>query len=73
MNAGDIPSTIYSLIARIVGEQEALNDAIAQRDLDKAFAVFMSDPQMRLTIDKGRELFDKMIENTKAYLGEYIK
>ena len=73
VNAGNIPTEIYSLIARIVGEQEALNEAIEQRDLDKAFAVFMSDPQMRLTIDKGRELFDKMIENTKSYLGEYFK
>lgn len=73
VNAGNVPNSIYSLIARIVGEQEALNEAIAQRDLDKVFAVFMSDPQMNLSIEKGRELFDKMIKNTEKYLGEYLK
>ena len=73
VNAGNIPSSIYSLIARIVGEYEALNEAVAERSLDKAFAVFMSDPQMNLSIEKGRELFDKMVNNTKKYLTEYFK
>lgn len=71
--AGNIPTEIYSLIARIVGEQEALDKAVAARDLDKAFAVFATDPQMRLTLDKAREMFDKMVENTKEYLTEYFR
>ncbi len=71
--AGEIPVEIYSLIARIVGEQEALSKAGAERDLEKAFAVFANDPQMCLPLDKARVLFDKMIDNTKEYLQEYLK
>ena len=70
--AGDIPTEIYSLVARIVGEQEALDKAAATRDLEKAFAVFAADPQMKLSLGKARELFDKMIDNTKEYLTEYF-
>lgn len=71
--AGNIPTTIYSLVARIVGEQEALNDAIAERDLEKVFAVFVADPQMKLDLKDARKLFDEMISNTKHYLKEYFK
>ncbi len=71
--AGEIPVEIYSLIARIVGEQEMLDKAAAERDLEKAFSVFANDPQMNLPLDKARILFDKMIENTKEYLQEYLK
>ncbi|MBQ8657668.1 MAG: alpha-glucosidase/alpha-galactosidase [Clostridia bacterium] len=70
--AGNIPTEIYSLIARIVGEQEALDQAAAARDLEKAFAVFANDPQMRLPLCQARELFDKMVGNTKEYLTEYF-
>ena len=70
--AGNIPTEIYSLVTRIVGEQEALNEAAAKRDLEKAFNVFVCDPQMRLPLDKARELFDQMVENTKEYLQEYF-
>lgn len=71
--AGNIPKSIYSLVARICGEQEALDEAIAERSLDKAFAVFAADPQMKLKLDDARKLFDKMVENTKSYLTEYVK
>lgn len=71
--AGNVPKSIYSLVARICGEQEALDEAIVERSLDKAFAVFAADPQMKLKLGDARELFDKMIENTKSYLTEYVK
>ncbi len=69
--AGNIPTEIYSLVARVAGEVDALDKAIAERSLDKAFAVFTTDPQMRLPLDKAKELFDTMVQNTKAYLKEY--
>ena len=34
--AGNIPKSIYAMVAHILGEQEALDEAIAQRDLEKA-------------------------------------
>jgi alpha-galactosidase len=71
--AGVVPTEIYPLISRIVGEQEALDNAIEQRDLDKVFAIFINDPQMKLNLTDAKILFDKMIENTKNYLGDYFK
>ncbi|HBF86134.1 MAG TPA: alpha-glucosidase/alpha-galactosidase [Clostridiales bacterium] len=68
-----IPKEIYSLVSRVVAEQEALDKAIADRDLDEAFAVFIADPQMRTGLENARELFDTMINNTKKYLSEYFK
>ena len=69
--AGNIPNAIYSLIARICGEQEALNDAIAERNIDKIFDVFAGDPQMKISLTDARKLFDEMVENTKEYLTSY--
>ncbi len=71
--AGNIPNAIYSLIARICGEQEALDDAIAERDLEKIFSVFAGDPQMKISLTDARKLFDEMVENTKEYLQDYFK
>lgn len=71
--AGNIPSCLYSMIARIVGEQEALDEAAATRDLEKAFAVFVTDPQLKISLEDARSLFDEMVENTKDYLVEYLQ
>lgn len=71
--AGDIPMPIYPLISKICGNQEIVADAAVNRDLDLAFSAFANDQLVRLPLDKARELFDEMVENTKAYLGEYFK
>ena len=71
--AGDIPASIYGLIARTVGNQENLVSAALARDLDAAFAVFLADPLVSLGQEQARELFDRMVENTKSYLSEYFK
>lgn len=70
--AGNVPELIYPLIARISGEQEIIADAAAKRDLDGVFSAFANDPLVRLPIDKAREMFDEMVENTKEYLKEYF-
>ena len=69
--AGELPKSIYPLVSRICGNQRLLADAVAQRDLDMAFQVFVNDPLVRLPLDKARELFDRMVANTAAYLGMY--
>ncbi len=71
--AGEIPKQLYTMIAHIVGEQEALDEAIRDRDLEKAFNVFVTDQQAHLSLKDARKLFDKMIANTKEYLSEYFK
>lgn len=70
--AGEVPKPLYALIAHIVGEQEALDVAIAERSLEKAFNVFVCDMQVSISLEKAKELFDKMVENTKHYLKEYF-
>ena len=69
--AGNIPTSIYSLIARIVGVQEMTLEAALTRDLDLAFEAFCTDPLTTITREAARELFDTMIENTKKYLTMY--
>ena len=69
--AGNIPNEIYTLISRIVGEQELIVEAGIEKNLDKAFKAFVSDPLVNLSIEKARKLFDEMIENTKEYLSDY--
>ena len=69
--AGNVPKEIYPLVSRICGEQEALSEAIAERDLNKIFAVFTNDPLVTCGMHDAEALFREMIENTKKYLGMY--
>lgn len=69
--AGNIPDEIYTLISRIVGEHLLIVEAGTERDIEKAFKAFVADPLVNLPIDKARELFDAMVQNTKKYLGGY--
>ncbi len=69
--AGEIPTSIYPLISRICAEQEAVSNAIAERDIEKIFNAFASDPLVTCDIDSARKMFDEMVENTKKYLTDY--
>jgi alpha-galactosidase len=69
--AGPIPNAIYPLVSKICTEQEALSDAIANRDLDAIFEVFASDPLVTCSLADARKLFDEMVDNTKKYLTDY--
>ena len=71
--AGKIPKQLHSLISHIATEQEALDQAISQRDLEKAFNVFVTDQQVGISLKNARKLFDVMVENTKEYLTDYLK
>lgn len=70
--AGNIPNKLYSLISRIVGIQETVSDAAAERNLEKAFLGFIEDPQMHISISDAKKLFDEMVANTANYLTEYL-
>ncbi len=70
--AGNIPNEIYALISRIVGIQETVSDAAANRDLNKAFLGFIEDPQMNISISAAKTLFGEMVANTANYLTEYL-
>ncbi len=69
--AGNVPKEIYPLVARVCGEQEALSEAIADRDIEKIFSVFANDPLVTCGMHEARALFDEMVDNTKKYLTMY--
>ena len=69
--AGAIPKEIYPMISRISGQHEALSQAIAERDLDKIFNVFVNDPLVTCSMSDAKKLFIEMCENTKPYLTMY--
>ena len=69
--AGDVPCSIYPLVSRICGEQEALSDAIANRDTEAIFQIFANDPLVTCDMHDARKLFREMCENTKKYLTMY--
>ncbi|MGN0163941.1 MAG: alpha-glucosidase/alpha-galactosidase [Candidatus Ornithomonoglobus sp.] len=72
--AGEIPKEIYPLVSRICAEQQLITDACAEKDLEKAFNAFICDPLVStISWDDARKLFDEMVENTKAYLEDYLK
>ena len=69
--AGKVPDRLNALIMRIIEEQEAVVDASLTGDYEKAFSVFVNNPNVNLSFDDARKLFDEMLENTKEYLPYY--
>ena len=69
--AGNIPEQVNALVSRIIQEQETVVEAALTGDYELAFTAFCNNPNMPLSIDTARELFDEMLENTKAYLPYY--
>ncbi len=69
--AGNIPEEIYSLVARVCAEQEAVSEAIAKRDIKAIFNAFADDPLVTCPLDDAKKLFKEMCENTKEYLSSY--
>ena len=69
--AGPVPKEIHSLVSRVCAEQEALSEAIANRDIEAIFEAFASDPLVTCGLANARKLFDEMVDNTKKYLTDY--
>ncbi len=69
--AGNIPMPIYGQITRAVTEQEMVVEAAMERNLEKAYAAFRNDPLVNIPDEQSKQLFDEMIQNTKAYLTMY--
>jgi len=71
VQAGEIPQTIYPLIARVCGEQELVSDAIARRDLQAICDAFVCDPLVTCSYEDAKKLFKEMVLNTRKYLDSY--
>ena len=60
-----LPSALHSLIMVHVTIQEGIVEAAFDRSLEKAFLVFLNDPQIhKLSINDARALFNEMVEKT---------
>lgn len=68
VNAGPLPANILPLVARHVYNQENTLTAALTCDRTLGLTTFMNDPQVTLNWKQGKELFDTMLHNTRAYL-----
>ena len=70
--AGEVPDSIYSLVARAARENDMMLDAGFSLDLDYAYRVFAQTHAVsKLTEAEKKELFTTMTEGTKNYLRDY--
>ena len=69
--AGAMPEGVRALVERIVSVQEDTVKGAILRDPNRVLRGFLHDPLVEGRTDRGEELFEKMVENTKGYLGDY--
>lgn len=62
--AGGLPPAVNSLVMRHVTNQETILQASLARDEELLFHAFVQDPQVQLTRDDARELFQTMLTET---------
>lgn len=66
--AGRLPDDVQNLVMRHVLNQETILQAALKKDRELAFRAFLNDPLVTIGIREARELFEGMLQNTKAYL-----
>ena len=66
--AGNIPENVKELITPHVNIHEKVMKAAISCDRELAFEAFMEDPLHDLKEEDARNLFNEMLENTRAYL-----
>lgn len=71
--SGNVPSALYPLISRVVGEQECVTEAGLRRDLAMACNAFLSDPLVTTDPDTATRMFREMVKKTKSYLVSYFE
>jgi alpha-galactosidase len=70
--AGSLPNPLTNLALQHVENQKEIVQAAIERDLGKAFRVFLNDPQIRtLSREQAQELFNEMTEKTLFPSFEY--
>ena len=66
--AGELPSEVNGLVLRHVTNQETILKAALTKDKDLAFATFVNDPLVTISLEEAKVLFEEMLRNTKKYL-----
>lgn len=65
---GEMPLELLTLTMPHVLNQEGIVKAGISRDYDMAFNVLCNDPLVTISYAETRNMFEKMMDNTKAYL-----
>jgi len=73
VNAGHLPEPVSALVERVSHLQEMTVKAGLTGDYELAFNAFINDPNVCLSMEDARKLFDEMLYNTKEYLPYYDK
>lgn len=68
VSAGNLPNPVQSLVARHVYNQETILEAALTKSKELAFAAFVNDPLVNISLVNARKLFEEMLHNTKKYL-----
>ena len=66
--SGRLPDPVLGLVLRQVMNQETVAEAALKKDYEAAFAAFVNDPLVTVSLRDARRLYREMLENTKAYL-----
>lgn len=61
----DPPLSVQSMVRRVSDIQEMVLDALWNNDEKLLFSAFLSDPLMNLSRDKAKELFERMLVESK--------
>jgi alpha-galactosidase/6-phospho-beta-glucosidase family protein len=69
--SGELPPEINNLVQRHIWNQETILQAALNKDKDQAFRAFVSDPLVNISPEEARELFERMLDNTKSFLPEW--
>ena len=62
---------VLGLTTRTVENQQLVVKAAYEKDIKPAFNAFINEVSNQLDLDESTKLFNKMLENTKEYLGMY--
>lgn len=68
VNAGALAPGLQPLIARHVSNQELIVEAALTRDKDMSFEAVYNDPTNRLPLDESWEMFNRMLNASRAFL-----
>ncbi len=69
--AGEMPPALLGLTSRTVENQQLVVQAACEKCFEPAFKAFVNEVSNDLDLWESRELFEKMVENTREYLGMY--
>ncbi|WP_105616520.1 family 4 glycosyl hydrolase [Vallitalea okinawensis] len=73
VQTGNLPLNVQNLVLQHAINQEALIHAFFNQDKQGIMNIFANEPMVkRLSIEESTELFNIMIDNTKAYLPEWL-